>query len=246
MRFEIIQFIVPLAFLAIWALTALLNRAAEALPPRPTGGTSDGLMRGPGAAARATVTGPRRYLGVAERLADSADLTPGSRWSNGGLGERGSADRRAMSDERVMILDNASRGTGGVSGHSAAASRAARTQPNKRGGRKSSAAPPAPRPAETAKPRALSGLVNRPLAEGKARPLEIAPLATPLVSMSPTLSQSISSSVTAAAPRSESTPAATTSVIRARLAAAGQLREIAILSEILQPPVSVRRHRGRS
>ncbi len=35
MRFEIlIQFIVPLMFLAIWALTSLLNRDAQPLPPR--------------------------------------------------------------------------------------------------------------------------------------------------------------------------------------------------------------------
>ena len=36
MRIEIlIQFIVPLMFLAIWALTSLLNRDAQPLPPRP-------------------------------------------------------------------------------------------------------------------------------------------------------------------------------------------------------------------
>ena len=36
MRFEIlVQFIVPLTFLAIWALTSLLNRDAQPLPPRP-------------------------------------------------------------------------------------------------------------------------------------------------------------------------------------------------------------------
>src|SRR4051794_15293960 len=36
MRLEIlIQFIVPLTFLAIWALTSLLNRDAQPLPPRP-------------------------------------------------------------------------------------------------------------------------------------------------------------------------------------------------------------------
>jgi hypothetical protein len=244
MRFEIIQFIVPLAFLAIWALTALLNRTAEALPPRPTGGGADGLMRGTSAAARTGAAGPGRYLGAAERLADSADLRPGSRWSNSGLDDRASAERRAMTDERVMILDNASRATASVSGYSANAPRATRPQANKRTVRKSNAVSAAPRPAEPSKPRALSGLVNRPLSDGKARPLEIAPLATPLVPMNLTLAQSISSSVTAAAPRSEPAPAVTHSEIRSRLAAANQLREIAILSEILQPPVSVRRQRG--
>ena len=36
MRLDILlQFIVPLTFLAIWALTSLLNREAQPLPPRP-------------------------------------------------------------------------------------------------------------------------------------------------------------------------------------------------------------------
>src|SRR5262249_39983223 len=36
MRIEnLIQFIVPLTFLAIWALTSLFNREAQSLPPRP-------------------------------------------------------------------------------------------------------------------------------------------------------------------------------------------------------------------
>jgi len=32
---NLFQFIVPLTFLAIWALTSLLNRDAQPLPPRP-------------------------------------------------------------------------------------------------------------------------------------------------------------------------------------------------------------------
>ena len=45
MRLEfLLQFIVPLTFLAIWALTSLLNRDAQPLPPRP----GAGRFRGPG------------------------------------------------------------------------------------------------------------------------------------------------------------------------------------------------------
>ena len=53
MRFEIlVQFIVPLTFLAIWALTSLLNRDAQPLPPRP------GRPPGPGGSSAAE-PGPR-------------------------------------------------------------------------------------------------------------------------------------------------------------------------------------------
>ena len=53
MRIEsLIQFIVPLTFLAIWALTSLFNREAQPLPPR------SGRVPGPGGA------GPRPGLGT--------------------------------------------------------------------------------------------------------------------------------------------------------------------------------------
>src|SRR5271165_6299281 len=48
MRFEVlIQFIVPLTFLAIWALTSILNRDAQPLPPRPTRLPGPGGVRPP-------------------------------------------------------------------------------------------------------------------------------------------------------------------------------------------------------
>ena len=53
MRFEVlIQFIVPLTFLAIWALTSILNRDAQPLPPRPGRPPGPGGMRPPGSHAR--------------------------------------------------------------------------------------------------------------------------------------------------------------------------------------------------
>ena len=49
MRFEIlIQFIVPLTFLAIWALTSILNRDAQPLPPRPGRPPGPAGVRPPG------------------------------------------------------------------------------------------------------------------------------------------------------------------------------------------------------
>ncbi len=80
MRVEVFQFIVPLAFLAIWALTALLNRDAQQLPPRTTGGAApDGFPQTGSMAGRAgkNASGPARYLGAADRTTGMADLKPG-------------------------------------------------------------------------------------------------------------------------------------------------------------------------
>jgi len=248
MRLEIIQFIVPLAFLAVWALTALLNRDAQPLPPRPLGGSSpEGYLRGGNVAGRVSPSGPARYLGAADRVPGSLDNKPASRWSTpvSTSTERPGAERRARGEDGVVILDNESRGPLGGSSLATTAARAARAQSSRRGGRSRSNTPVLPaKSVEPSKPRALSGLVNRSLAEGKARPLEIAPLASPLVPIDLPLAQSVSSSVTGLVPRTQPAPAVTSVEIRSRLASADSLREIAVLSEILQPPVSVRR-RGR-
>ena len=77
MKLEILlQFIVPLTFLAIWALTSLLNRDAQPLPPRPNRGLGPGDS-GPGLSSvrRSDLTGPPRYQG-AGRLPSSAAERP--------------------------------------------------------------------------------------------------------------------------------------------------------------------------
>ncbi len=49
MQFQLfLQFIIPLTFLAIWALTSLLNRDAQPMPPRPGVGRSPGAGMRPG------------------------------------------------------------------------------------------------------------------------------------------------------------------------------------------------------
>jgi hypothetical protein len=249
MRFEIIQFIVPLAFLAVWALTALLNRDAQPLPPRPmSGGSLDDLLRRGTAANRVgtSASGPARYLGAGDRVLPPSDQKPGARWSTSESIERPGAERRARAEEGVVILDSESRGTAAGSSISATTSRPARAQSTRRGGRgRSTASSASPKPADAGKPRALSGLVRRSLAEGKARPLEIAPLAAPLVPINVPLAQSVSTSVTASSvplggAQNQRTAAMTGADIRSRFASADNLREIAILSEILQPPLAVR------
>ncbi len=252
MRIEIFQFIVPLAFLAIWALTALLNRDAQHLPPRPSGGISpDGFPRVGGTAGRigssASVSGPARYMGAADRAPGLADLKPAARWTapvvpaRARPGPGGGAERRNRPEDGVVILDDEPRGSSSGSGSAAFSSRGNRAQSNKRGSRGRPATQVAPpRSAEPGKSRALSGLVNHSLAERKTGRLEIAPLASPLVPIDLPLAQSVSSSVTGATARNQPVPAVTGAEVRSRLATADQLREIALLSEILQPPLSLR------
>src|SRR5438067_2114846 len=71
---NLIQFIVPLTFLAIWALTSLFNREAQPLPPR-TGRVPNPLgprpMGGPPAAPR-----PQ------EQRLDLLNRDPDARWAN--------------------------------------------------------------------------------------------------------------------------------------------------------------------
>jgi hypothetical protein len=248
MRLEIFQFIVPLAFLAIWALTALLNRDAQQLVRRPTGGVSpDGFPRAGRTAGRvgASPSGPARYMGAADRSLGPADQKPGARWTAPAGPERdrpgAGVERRSRPEDGIVILENESRGSIAGSGSSATSSRAARAQPARRGGRGKSSTQAGPaRSAEAGKPRAISGLVNQGLGERKARRLEIAPLAAPLVPIDLPLAESISASVTGATASIHPMAAVTGAEVRSRLATADQLREIAFLSEILQPPVALR------
>jgi hypothetical protein len=244
MRLEIFQFLVPLAFLAIWALTALLNRDAQQLPPRPGGsGLPDGLPRGGGMAGRVAPSGAARYVGAVDRSSRPVELMPGSRWSSPGGAdrERPDAERKPRAEEGILALESEARGAFSGSGSGTLPSRGGRAPSSRRGSRgRSVSQAGAAKSAEPGKPRALSALVNQALNDQKARHLEIAPLAVPLVPIDVPLAQSISSSVTNLAPRSQPTPSVTGKEIRARLKTPSSLREVAILSEILQPPVSLR------
>lgn len=75
MRFEnIFQFIVPLTFFAIWALTSLFNREAQPLPPRS--GRPPG-PNGPRPTPTASPDAPRPV----ERGADRSQRDPTMRWT---------------------------------------------------------------------------------------------------------------------------------------------------------------------
>src|SRR5689334_15553821 len=69
---NVVQLIVPLTFVAIWALTAIFNRDAQPLPPR------QGRPPGPGGPRTAGGTAPNRPL---ERRPEGLTREPPLRWS---------------------------------------------------------------------------------------------------------------------------------------------------------------------
>lgn len=254
MRLEfLLQFIVPLTFLAIWALTSLLNRDAQPLPPRPGAGRVPGPARGGAGggfspSARGDLTRP---VSPARPTSPVVDRTAPARWSSATVqgGRPGSVPTRAV-DEGIVIIESETRGTQGPSSFSpsAAASGARATRVTSAAARKAAtrvrSTPAAPAKAiEPERPKALTGLVGQSLSQKRARHLEIAPLSTPLAPISSApltgASQTPAPEVarTAALP---DVPSLSIDDLRAMLASPKRLREVALLGELLQPPVTLR------
>ncbi len=167
MKLEILlQFIVPLTFLAIWALTSLLNREAQPLPPRPAHGPVPGGGRpGMGAplAGRGDPSGQSRYPANRRPPAPVAERPAQARWSGTPVqGRSGSTMRPGGADDGIVILESETRtsqaSTSSFSPSSTAASRSARTAPARRNarGRAPQAAPL--KAIEPERPRLLTGL----------------------------------------------------------------------------------------
>src|SRR4051794_31456516 len=103
---NLFQFIVPLTFLAIWALTSLLNREAQPLPPR-TGRPR--LPEGPGPGQGA---GPGGTPGTFRPEARNRD--PAARWAPPTAAERTASARRPAGrpDEEILIIEETRRAPG--------------------------------------------------------------------------------------------------------------------------------------
>src|SRR5689334_1535404 len=110
----LLQFIVPLSFLAIWALTSLLNRDAQPLPPRPMRGLGPGGAR-PGTGLppldRGDLAAAARYQGGG-RLSPVVVERPGAApWSGPpGPGRPGGLGRATGPDSGIVILESEVRG----------------------------------------------------------------------------------------------------------------------------------------
>ncbi len=260
MRFEIlIQFIVPLMFLAIWALTSLLNRDAQPLPPRPgrppgAGGTrplnrlpGQPEPRSPGLGSPAPASSP---------LADQQSMWPGA---GSALTARERAAQRPplknMDDAIVYIENDPSRRNASrpasSQGPATAASggsrlpRAAQQRKAIRGRAGTTTSPPSQARAEPKTHRALSDQVNQSMALQRNKPLEITPLFTSLAPLSLPLTQA-SVAPQVQQERGTANPVTLSGLdIRKMLSSPGKLREFALLTEVLQPPVSLRPRRIR-
>ncbi len=247
MRFDIlIQFLVPLAIMAMWALTSLLNREAQSLPtrapvPKPGPGRSDPpIGRGePVNAARFQPPAPLR------------DRPPAQRWPEATPPARSGPLRIGAADDGIVIIGSDNRGnraqpsTGSPPASSGSASSSRGTQ-TRRGSRvRPAAITGSSRPKEADHQRALTSLVNQSLAQKKNRPLEIAPLSSPLSPIAMPLTQ-MSIGTAIEHPGSYQLDTALSSrELRVMISTSNKLREIALLNELLQPPVSLRAPRHR-
>jgi hypothetical protein len=188
-------------------------------------------------------TGPYR---TAERIPGAPERRASGRFSEPAPGGRAAAGRVLNPDEGIVIIESDSRGvrSGGPTGSAlppAASTRSPRGSAARRTPRaRSASGAGAAKPAEPARPRALTSLVTKSMSETRSRPLEIAPLESLSV---PTLSP-LAKLGTAPRPEPAAAPeppqAFTSASIRSVLATPGKLREIAILSELLQPPRALR------
>jgi len=247
MRFEIlIQFLVPLAIMAMWALTSLLNREAQSLPtrgpvPKPGPGRSDPPI------GRSEPVNAARF----QPPAPSLDRPPAQRWPEATPPPRPGPFRVGAADDGILIIGSDSRGnraqpsTGSPPASSGSARNSRGTQ-TRRGSRvRPAAITGSPRPKEADHQRALTSLVNQSLAQKKNRPLEITPLSSPL---SPTAMPLTQTSIGTAIEHPGSYQlhtALTSGELRVMLSISNKLREIALLNELLQPPVSLRAPRHR-
>jgi hypothetical protein len=246
-----IQILISLAILALWALTSLLSRDSQPLPPRTT------RARGP--------DGPRPAPSFARNEPGPANLSraTGDRASgvltDSRLGARPLDSNQATSrapkrvltlNDDVRILDSDLRAARGNASQpaasSAGAARGARKEPRRSARGRSTTSPSPGKPVEASRQRALTSQVNQSMALAMGRPFEGTQLEAPLAALSSSLtplgyrSAAIEQDPEALAPGRGMDVEA----VRAMLASPKRLREVAFLSELLKPPPGLR-PRGR-
>jgi hypothetical protein len=89
-------------------------------------------------------------------------------------------------------------------------------------------------------------MVSQSLSLQKTKPLEISPLNAPITGLSKNLTQTMAEPDVNRRPMGEGRPTLTGVDIRKLVASPSKLREIAILNELLQPPLALRQRRSRS
>jgi hypothetical protein len=244
-----LQFVVLLAIMGLWALTSLLSREAQPLPSRQIRGSGPKGTRLSGPPGRGEPSAPPRNFGTTERPTSlSVERAVERRWGDVGPPSRTVTGRAPAIDDGIVILNADARSALAAGGASPSlpGNAARRTTPARRGsrGRPSPGASPV-KPPDPARPRALTSLVTQSMAQKRNRPLEITPLSAPLSPINAPVTQ-ISTGAKIEHPGSpDSPPAFTSEALRAMLANSTKLREVALLTELLQPPLALRHGRRR-
>ena len=222
---NLFQFIVPLTFLAIWALTSLFNREAPPLPqrmgrPQPPGGPGSAILR-----------------------SEALNRDPSLRWAPPSAPDRPVVRRPpGRPDEEILIIEETRRPAASSSAN-AAASRSGTGGGARRGTRPRPAAPATPKRTEPATPRALSGtLASSGSMAPMARQLDLNPLnlpPSPLLASDPRdLARTVAEPT-----RQASRPALIWDDYKLLVSTPAKLREAVLVSEILQPPLALRKRR---
>jgi hypothetical protein len=244
------QILISLGILALWALTSLLSRDAQPLPPRATRDRRDDPNRRLPSVARDDLKGSGGITRSGDRrTAELTDARLAARLGENSLSRYGGASARSSNDD-IRILESSPRTTRSVGSPAGAIGSAASIlTPGSRGSSRrgirsrSSSSGAASKPQEPERPRALTSQVNKSMAKLASRPLEITPLEQPLESLSSSLVP-LGTRRGVDPTRSESTaPALNAKTVAQMLSSPQKLREVAILTELLQPPLALRQRR---
>lgn len=263
------QFIVPLIFLAIWALTSLLNREGQPLPQRPArpGGRPGPNALGPAArreesagirdgesAARSASSRSTPDHGPEEGGAWTADRAPRPSPTSASapprrIGRQAAVDGQPAADvyvidDELVFIDPVSRmqiGSAPVSGPRSTPRPAAARKPSR--SRRPETRGERPLGEDPATQRVLSEQVGQSMALNRGQPMDLSPLKSKLTSLSDApLRNAPSAAATVAS--NDVPPSLTAQQLSRMIADRPRLREMALLAEVLQPPVSLRRFRG--
>jgi hypothetical protein len=236
-----IQILISLGILALWALTSLLSRETQPLPPRPARPRPAEGPRPSPSFARNDLAAANPARASSDRLSDRGAAAALSPRSQSALGTLGNDDIRILeSDPRfARSLSSSS-----VSVSSSAPPARTSRSPSRRGSRARSApSPTAAGTAAQARPRQLSSQINQSMARAANRPLEITPLDLPLASLASSLIPLGARASFEPASFHEVGPSLNGKSVRAMFGSPEKLREITILTEVLKPPVALRQGR---
>jgi hypothetical protein len=245
---NIFQLVVPLTFLAIWALTSLFNREAPPLPPR----TGAGRPQPPGGAGTPTRTSISSAT-VTPARTEAPGRDPTMRWGSPAAADgTGSGVRRSASppDDEILIIEETRRSASSPMPSSSGSSpgrtaiRPGNSGGTRRGNRSRPVPAAAPRRVEPTSPRPLSGSlgVPTPIDRPMNRSIDLDPLAashSPLLgSDTKALAKSVSEPT-----RQPTRPVEISDDFRLLMSSPSKLREAIVVNEILQPPLSLRNRR---